>query len=166
LKVWIILIHEKVYSELDNECKRFISEYSKKVEIVSEEDLYGRDPKYTTIFNNISSHERVQYDRCISKNSGEVYSLAYAAFHSINYFSSKEIMVDIITSEIKDLENVQVITFDVIVLIAYIYHNTKNVKEHNKALKSIYKRYCEDVIKRHKLPATLVEYVQENLNYL
>lgn len=161
-----IIIHEKVYSELDKESKSFIGKYSDKVKIVSEENLYGIDPQYTTIFNNISNYERVLYDRRSTKDRGEIYSLAYAAFHNINYFSSKEIMVDLIAEEIKDLESVQVITFDVIVLLAYIYHNTKDVKKYNKALKSIYKRYCEDVIKRHKLPATLAKYVQQSLKYI
>lgn len=161
-----IIIHEKVYSEIDEECKSFIREYSDKIMIVSEDNLYGIDPQYTTIFNNISNHEKVKYYRKSSKDSGEVYSLAYAAFHNINYFCSKEIMVDIIADEINDLKNVQVITFDVIVLLAYIYHNFKNIKKHDKALKSIYKRYCEDVIKRHKLPPKLLDYVKESSKFI
>ena len=75
-------------------------------------------------------------------------------------------MVDIIADEINDLKNVQVITFDVIVLLAYIYHNFKNIKKHDKALKSIYKRYCEDVIKRHKLPPKLLDYVKESSKFI
>ena len=33
-------------------------------------------------------------------------------------------------------------------------------------LKSIYKRYCADVIKRHGLPKTLNEYIKASLEYL
>ena len=46
--------------------------------------LYGTDPKYTTIFNNIARHELVKYERGRSKNRGEVFSLAYAAYHNMN----------------------------------------------------------------------------------
>lgn len=161
-----IMVHEMVYEELDDECRQFIDTYSNKITIVTEKGLYGKDPQYTTIFNKISSDKRVQYDRRNSKNKGEVYSLAYASFHGINYFSSKEIMVDDIANDLNELREVKIITFDIIVLLAYIYHNTKDNTSHNKALKSIYKRYCEDVIKRHKLPPTLSEYVKANIKYL
>lgn len=152
-----IIIHELVYNELDEESKKLIDSYQ-NVTIVNENGLYGVDPQYTSIFNSIACHERVQYDRSMSKNKGEVYSLAYAAFHKINYFSSKEIMVDDIARDLEDLKDIDIITFDVIMLLAFLYHNSKNDTEYNKALKSVYKRYCEDVIKRHKLPTTLREY--------
>jgi len=160
-----IIIHEMVYRELDPECKEFVDS-NKNVRIVYEDDLYGKDPQYTTIFNNIANHDRVQYNRTSSKDRGEVYSLAYAAFNKINCFSSKEIMVDEIAGEIKDLQGIHIITFDIIVLLAFAYHNSRNVKEHNVALKSIYKRFCEDVIKRHKLPGTLGEYIKACEEYL
>lgn len=160
-----IIIHEKVYNELDDRCKKLIDEYQ-NVSIVYEDDLYGKDPQYTTIFNSIADHERLQYSRSDSKNRGEVYSLAYAAFHKINCFSSKEIMVDEIAKEIKELKNIQIITFDIIVLLALIYHNNNNITSYNRALKSVYKKYCEDVIKRHKLPTTLFEYLKVCKEYL
>lgn len=162
-----IIIHEKVYNELDLECKGFVDSFKgKSVSIVSEGTLYGTDPQYTTIFNNISKHERVQYIRPNSKDCGEVYSLAYASFYGMNCFSSKEIMVDEIAKELKELGNVHIITFDIIIMLAYIYHNSKGITENNKALKSVYKKYCEDVIKRHKLPSTLFEYIRASQDYL
>lgn len=162
-----ILIHEKVFHELDVESKNFLEEYiGKNISIVSENNLYGRDPVSTTIFNNISNHDRVRYSRGESKNRGEVYSLAYAAFYKINYFSSKEIMVDELTSDLKDLEDVQIITFDIIILLAYIYYMSQNDNTKNRALKSVYKKYCEDVIKRHRLPATLKEYFLKSAAYI
>ncbi len=160
-----IIIHEMVYNELDLECKLFIDSCS-NVTTVHEGGLYGVDPQYTTIFNNISEHERVRYDRSRSKDRGEVYSLAYAAYHGINLFSSKEIMVDDIAKDLKDLMCVKVITFDIIVLLAYVYHNSNDNTSCNKGLKSLYKRYCEDVIKRHGLPATLLEYVAACSDYI
>lgn len=44
--------------------------------------------------------------------------------------------------------------------------NFMDDSSHNKALKSIYKRYCEDVIRRHKLPATLKEYFLASTGYI
>ena len=81
-----IYIHEEVYKELDEESRNFVDSYiGKNITIVKEDGLYGKDPKYTTIFNNISKHELVNYERGRSKDRGEVYSLAYAAYYNINY---------------------------------------------------------------------------------
>lgn len=162
-----IIIHGAVFDELDEAAKEFVKPYiGKNVAIVDEGGLYGRDPLYTTVFNEIACHERVRYTRGSSKNKGEVYSLAYASCNGINYFSSKEIMVDDIAKDIPALEQIDIITFDVIVLLSYVYYMKKKDTSNNKALKSAYKRYCEDVIKRHKLPATLSEYVIASKRYL
>ena len=162
-----ILIHEKVYNELDINSRILLDEYiGKNVNIVSEDNLYGLDPVYTTIFNEISTHDRVLYSRGNSKDCGEVYSLAYAAFHKVNYFSSKEVMVDQIADDLKVLQDVEIITFDIIVLLAYVYYMSREDNSYNKALKSIYKKYCEDVIKRHKLPPTLREYFLASVDYI
>lgn len=157
-----ILIHEMVYNELDMTTREFVDLYvGKNVTIVSEDGLYGVDPEYTTIFNNIAGHERVRYVRGNSKDRGEVYSLAYASFHNINYFSSREIMVDDIARDLPELSEIDIITFDIIAVLAYVYHNYVNkTSEYNKALKSGYKRYGEDVIRRHKLPHTLIDYIK------
>lgn len=162
-----IVIHQMVYDELDPDARNLIDGYvGKNVTIVNENGLYGTDPVYTTIFNEISEHERVQYNRRSSKDRGEVYSLAYASYHKINYFSSKEVMVDIIADEISALKDINIIIFDVVILLAYIYHMKQGDTSRNKALKSIYKRYCEDVIKRHKLPGTLREYFEASAQYI
>lgn len=162
-----IYIHEEVYKELDDEARRFVDGYKgKNVTVVGEGGLYGRDPKYTVIFNNIASHELVNYKRGSSKDRGEVYSLAYAAYYDMNYFCSKEIMVDNVAKELEDLKDVDIITFDIIILQAFVYYAQKNDKSNSKGLKSIYKKYCADVIKRHGLPATLSEYIKESQDYL
>lgn len=162
-----IYIHEEVYKELDEEARNFVDGYKgQNVRIVGEGDLYGKDPQYTTIFNNIASHELVNYKRGRSKDRGEVYSLAYAAYHSMNYFCSKEIMVDNVARELKDLKDVDIITFDIIILQAFVYYAQKNDNSNSKALKSIYKKYCADVIKRHRLPGTLSDYIKANKDYL
>ena len=162
-----IIIHKKVYNELDDEARGFVDLYNgKNVMIVDEGDLYAKDPQYTTIFNQISEHDRVQYRRGDSHDQGEVYSLAYASFHKINYFSSKEIMVDQIAKDLEVLKDVEIITFDVIVLLSYLFYMEKNDTSKNKAFKSVYKRYCEDVIKRHHLPKTLSEYVKASSAYI
>lgn len=68
-----IYIHEEVYKELDDESRDFVDTYTgKNVTIVNEGNLYGRDPQYTTIFNNIAGHELVNYVRGRSKDCGEV----------------------------------------------------------------------------------------------
>ncbi len=160
-----ILIHKEVYNELDNEAKTYVNGFiGKNVQVVDEGNLYGKDPIYTTIFNNIANHALVGYERGRSKDRGEVYSLAYAAFHKIDYFCSQETMVDLIAEEITDLKDVEIITFDIVLLQAYVFYAQKNDNTHSKALKSIYKRHCKTVIKRHQLPDTLSEYIRECSN--
>ena len=162
-----IYIHEEVYKELDDESRKVVDGYKgKTVTIVGEGDLYGKDPKYTVIFNNIARHELVNYQRGRSKDRGEVYSLAYAAYHNINYFCSKEIMVDNVARELEDLKNIDIITFDIIILQAFIYYAQQNDKSNSKGLKAIYKKYCADVIKRHRLPTTLSEYIKASQEYM
>lgn len=162
-----IYIHKEVYRELDNNSKSFVDTYiGKNVRIVDEGGLYGKDPKYTTIFNNIANHELVRYVRGRAKDCGEVYSLAYAAYHNMNYFCSKEIMVDNIAHELEDLKDVDIITFDIILLSAYVYYAKRNDNSNSKGLKSMYKTYCADVIKRHSLPPTLGEYIKASQDYL
>ncbi|MBQ3514605.1 MAG: hypothetical protein IJA32_12555 [Lachnospiraceae bacterium] len=162
-----IYVHEEVYRELDEDARKFVNNYKgKNVTIVTEGTLYGTDPKYTTIFNNIAKHELVNYVRGCSKDRGEVYSLAYAAYHNMNYFCSKEIMVDNVARELEDLKDIDIITFDIIILQAYVYYAQKSDNSNSKGLKSIYKKYCADVIKRHSLPATLGEYIKANQDYL
>ncbi|MBQ3545699.1 MAG: hypothetical protein IJA34_12065 [Lachnospiraceae bacterium] len=162
-----IYIHQEVYNELDDESKKFVDGYiGKNVTLVDEGHLYGKDPKYTIIFNRIANHELVNYKRGRSKDKGEVYSLAYAAYHNMNYFCSKEIMVDNVARELEELKDIDIITFDIILLQAYVYYVIKNDKSYCKGLKSMYKKYCADVIKRHKLPKTFSEYIKESQKYL
>lgn len=162
-----IYIHQEVYNELDDEARFFVDHYvGKNVTIVQEGGLYGTAPLYTTIFNQIANHELVNYTRGQAKDRGEVYSLAYAAYHNMNYFCSKEIMVDNVAHELKELENIDVITFDVILLMAYVYHAKRGDTTYAKALKALYKRYGADVIKRHRLPPTLSGYIKECQHYL
>lgn len=160
-------IHEEVYRELDDDARAFVNTYKgKNVTIVYEDDLYGTDPRYTTIFNNIAKHELVKYERGRSKNRGEVFSLAYAAYHNMNYFCSKEIMVDNVGRELEDLKSVDIITFDIILLQAYVYYARRNDNSKSKGLKAFYKKYCADDIKRHGLPTTLGEYIKASKDYL
>lgn len=162
-----IYIHIEVYRELDDEARTFVDTYKgKNVTIVDENGLYGTDPKYTTIFNNIAGHELVKYERGRSKDRGEVYSLAYAAYYNMNYFCSKEIMVDNVAYELEDLKDVDIITFDIVLLTAFVYYAKQNDRSNSKGLKAIYKRYCADVIKRHGLPSTLGEYIKASQDYL
>lgn len=162
-----IYIHNEVYKELDDEARAFVDTYKgRNVTLVDEGGLYGSDPKYTTIFNNIAKHELVKYVRGRSKDRGEVYSLAYAAYYNMNYFCSKEIMVDNVAHELEDLKNVDIITFDIVLLSAYVYYAKQNNNSYSKGLKSVYKKYCADVIKRHGLPQTLGDYIKASQNYL
>ena len=75
-------------------------------------------------------------------------------------------MVDNVAHELEDLENVDIITFDIILLTAYVYYAKQENKTYVKGLKSMYKKYCADVIKRHGLPSTLSKYIEASMDYL
>ena len=52
-----IKLHEVVYKELDSDTKKIIDEHiGKNIEIVSDKDLFDRDPEYMRIFNEIHDH--------------------------------------------------------------------------------------------------------------
>ncbi len=99
-----------------------------------------KDPQYTTIFNAIANHERVMYTREIQKIEERCIAWPMQLITKINYFSSKEVMVDLIAEELEELNDVEVVTFDVVLLLAYIYYASKGDNSNNKALKSIYKK--------------------------
>ena len=46
------------------------------------------------------------------------------------------------------------------------YYAKKSDNSNSKGLKSMYKKYCADVIKRHGLPPTLGEYIKASQDYL
>ncbi len=84
----------------------------------------------------------------------------------MNYFCSKEIMVDNVARELEELKNIDIITFDIVLLSAYVYYAKQNNNTYSKGLKAVYKKHCEDVIKRHGLPSTLGEYIKMSQDYL
>lgn len=151
-----IIIHEVVYGELDDESKNLIDFYiGKGITVVAEGDLYGLDPQYTELWNKVANHEIFNYERGERKNAGEIYSLVYALHNGIPYFCSADGLVDLLSDEMS--LNVEIITFDVVLLIASIHHRA-NI-EFKKAIKAMYKRLCADVIRRRRLPTTLGDYI-------
>lgn len=154
-----IKIHEIVFSELDNARRDFIKAYvGKNVEIVGEGGLYGKDPIYTGVFNSIAAHDLFNYRRGESRNKGDVYSLAYAAYYSIPFFSTRDGSIMRILEELPGLENVDLLGFEYILTIAYLYgERDKNVYT---ALKALYKYACLPAIKYGKIPPTFVEFLK------
>ncbi|MCI5883518.1 MAG: hypothetical protein MRZ84_05765 [Eubacterium sp.] len=119
-------------------------------------------------FTNIYIHEEV-YKELDDKNRTFVDMYKEKNVSIVgedDFFCSKEIMVDIVAGELNDLKDVDIITFDVILLQAYVYYAKQNNSTNSKGLKAIYKKYCADVIKRHGLPKTLGEYIKASQRYL
>ena len=56
---------------------------------------------------------------------------------NINYFCSKEIMVDNVSRELDDLKDIDIITFDIIILQAYIYYAQRNDNSNSKGLREM-----------------------------
>ncbi len=80
--------------------------------------------------------------------------------------SDKDYTVDNVARELKDLEEVDIITFDIVLLSAYVYYAERNDNSYSKGLKSMYKKHCSDVIKRYGLPVTLGKYIKAVQDYL
>ncbi|HOJ11785.1 MAG TPA: hypothetical protein PK733_14495 [Clostridiales bacterium] len=154
-----IKIHEFVMGELDQKRQDFIKQYiGKNVEVVSEGDLYGKDPQYTTLFNKIARHELFNYRRDETHNRGEVYSLAYAAFHNISYFSTRDGSAMIVLDEMPELSDIELVGFEYVLAIGFLISKCRN-KDMDKRLKSLYKAYCEPSIRRGVIPHTFAEFL-------
>jgi hypothetical protein len=130
----------------------------KNVEIVGEGGLYGKDPVYTTIFNNIADHEFFNFRRGQSKNRGDVYSLAYAAHFGIPFFSTRDGVIIKIIQEVIELKNIDIMGFEYILTIGYLHDN--NSGELNKRLRSLYKSQCGPAIKQNLIPPTFNQFLE------
>ena len=154
-----IKLHEVVYKELDADTKKVIDDYvGKNVEIVSDKDLYNKDPEFMRIFNEIHDHDLMYTKSSVTKNQGEVHSLAYACYYGIPYFSSKDSDACDVCNEIEDLKDIIVVGFETILGIAY---KAGGNKEKRKALKALYKEFCSPKIRQGVIPKTLAEFLDE-----
>ena len=154
-----IRLHEVVYKELDSDTKIVIDEHiSKNIEIVSDKDLFDKDPEFMRIFNEIHDHPLMYAPFSKTKNQGEVRSLAYACYYGIPYFSSKDSDACDVCNEIEDLKDIVVVGFETILGIAY---KAGGNKEKRKALKALYKEFCSPKIRQGVIPKTLAEFLGE-----
>ncbi len=154
-----IKLHEVVYKELDDDTKKVIDEHvGKNVEIVSDKNLFDKDPEYMRIFNEIHDHPLMYAPFSKTKNQGEVHSLAYACYYGISYFSSKDSDACDVCNEIEDLKGIIVVGFETILGIAY---KAGGNKEKRKALKALYKDFCSPQIRQGVIPKTLAEFLDE-----
>lgn len=154
-----IKLHEVVYKELDSDTKKIIDEHiGKNIEIVSDKDLFDKDPEYMRIFNEIHVHDLMYSRISVTKNQGEVHSLAYAYYYGVPYFSSKDSDACDVCNEIEDLKDIIVVGFETILGIAY---KAGCNKEKRKALKALYKEFCSPKIRQGVIPKTLAEFLGE-----
>ncbi len=154
-----IKLHEVVYKELDSDTKKVIDEHiGKNIEIVSDKDLFDKDPEFMRIFNEIHDHPLMYAPFSKAKNQGEVRSLAYAYYYGILYFSSKDSDACDVCNEIEDLKDIVVVGFETILGIAY---KAGGNKEKRKALKALYKEFCAPKIRQGVIPKTLAEFLDE-----
>ena len=156
-----ILLHEVVYNvELDSETKNIIDKHiGKNITIVDDKDLFNFDPEYMRIFNEIHNHPLMHAPFSKTKNQGEVHSLAYACYHKIPFFSSKDSDACDVCSEIEELNKIEIVGFETILGIAYKNNPDKDKK---KALKALYKEFCGPRIRQGVIPKTLGEFMGEN----
>ncbi len=152
-----ILIHQIVYNELDDETKNLINQYINiNITLVNDADLIGSDPEYTQIYNEIKNSELLANNSVLRKNQGEVHSLAYACYHRIPYFSSRDNDACETCEELELLKDVTVVGFEQI--LAFAFKQTDN-SEVNKGQKALYKEFCQKKIRQKEIPPTLGEYV-------
>jgi len=153
-----ILIHQQVWEELSEDRQNYISpQIGKNVEIVKEGKLYGNDPLYTTMFNQIADHDLFRYQRLQSKDKGDVFTLAYAVYYGIPFVSTRDGSMLAAIEELSSLDSVSVIGFEDLLVLGYI--NTKS-KDVEKRLAALYKRYCTPAIKKQLIPSTFKKYLE------
>lgn len=155
-----ILLHETVYNELDADTRKIIDEHiGKNIKLVNDKDLFDSDPEYMRIFNAIHDHPLMYVPFLKTKNQGEVYSLAYACYHNISLFSSKDSDACDVCNEIEELNKIEIVGFETILGIAYKNNPDKDKK---KALKALYKEFCGPRIRQGAIPKTLSEFMGDN----
>ena len=153
-----ILIHKVVYRELDPDTRKVIDErVGKNITIVNDDDLFDSDPEYMRIFNKIHNHPLMYAPYSKTKNQGEVYSLAYAYYYNIPFFSSKDTDACDVCNEIEELNSIKIIGFETLLAIAYKTATSADIK---KALKSNYKEFCGPKIRQKAIPTTLAEFIE------
>lgn len=153
-----ILIHETVFEELDEERKKFVNIYvGNNVKIVTENNLYGQDPLYTTVFNQIANYDLFKYERPKKKNKGDVYSLAYASYHNIPFISTRDGSIIKAVEELVSLKNVDVCGFEHLLLLGYLNNEDKDLV---KRYKSLYKSHCTPAINSGLIPKTFGEFIR------
>ena len=154
-----IKLHEIVYKELDSDTRKIIDEHvGKNIEIVSDKDLFDKDPEFMRIFKEIHDHPLMYAPFSKTKNQGEVRSLAYACYYNIPLFSSRDTDACDVCNEIEDLNKITLVGFETMIAIAY---KTGTDREKRKALKALYKEFCAPKIRQGAIPKTLGEFLGE-----
>ena len=159
-----ILIHEAVFYEVSDDRKEYLRNFiGKNLTIVGEGDLYNHDPIYNRIFNSIAKYDLFDYERSSiafkdnpSKNRGEVFSLAYAAYHKIPFFSSRDGSANSAVKELKELKSINLVGFEYCLIIGYLNNQGNSIIK--KRIKSLYKTYCAPEIKRGAIPGTFSDF--------
>lgn len=155
-----IKIHEKVWEELSEDRRNFIqTSFNAKVEIVGEGNLYGLDPLYTTIFNDIADHDLFRYKRMLRKDRGDVFTLAYAAYYGVPFVSTRDTSMLMVMQELSCLQTVNAIGFEYLLVLGYLNNGTN--RELDKRLSALYKQYCSPAIKRELLPSTFNQFIYD-----
>ena len=168
-----ILMHEAVYFEVSansKDRKKFLDNYmGKNLTIVSEGDLYNHDPIYNSIFNAIAQYDLFDYERSgitfkdsPSKNRGEIFSLAYAAYNKVPFFSSMDGSANSAARELKELKELDLVGFEYCLLIGYL--NNDGNPTIKKRIKSLYKTYCAPEINRGSIPGTFSEFLSKYIS--
>ncbi|HEY9060079.1 MAG TPA: hypothetical protein VIO64_06190 [Pseudobacteroides sp.] len=164
-----IQVHEAVMLEVGDVREKYLTQFiGKNLTIVSEGNLYNSDPIYNEIFNSIARYDLFDYERKSlilkdnpSYNRGDVFTLAYAAYHKIPFCSSRDGSVMSAIRELNELEKVQLIGFEYCLLLGYLSLNNQNNALVKKRIKSLYKTYCEPEIKRGSLPKSFGEFLSK-----
>lgn len=159
-----ILIHEAVFYEISEDRKEFLNKFiGKNLTIVGEGDIYNHNPIYNSIFNTIAKYDLFDYERSSiafkdnpSKNRGEVFSLAYAAYHKTQFFSSRDGSANSAVRELNKLKNIYLVGFEYCLLIGYLNNQGSSIIK--RRIKSLYKTYCAPEIKRGLIPDSFSEF--------
>lgn len=161
-----LLIHEAVMLEVGEERKQYLTQFlNRNLTVVFEENLYSQDPIYTDIFNAVARYDMFDYERKSlnllenpSHNRGDVFTLAYAAYHGIPFCSSRDGAVISALRDLKELKNVSLVGFEYCLLLGYLINDKNPVIK--KRIKSLYKTYCLPEIKKGFIPKNFGEFIE------
>ena len=161
------LIHESAYFELPPLRQDYVDSLPNLRRVDTNSTLYGNDPSYTCLLNEIARHPEFSYplstgqwnSEPVRKNRADIFMLAYAGHHGIPFLCSKDQTILSVANSVASLSSIHTVLGAEAVALASDFHSSN--QDIAKMLKALYKEFSAPEIRRGDLPPNLGLYKSE-----